>query len=138
MNAFAPLPVRPDPFPHAVAESWLEPDLYAELVATFARHGFAPRRDSIRFVPGLVQDTLHPSSPVALAHIDCDRHDSVLTCLERITPALAEGGMLLVDDYGSRSGCTRAVDDFFRGRRGIRIARGAQLVATRVSSAGPS
>lgn len=35
MSAFASAPVEPAPFPHVVAEDWLEPDLYAALKARF-------------------------------------------------------------------------------------------------------
>jgi hypothetical protein len=35
VTPFPRLPVRADPFPHAVADDWLEPELYAELSATF-------------------------------------------------------------------------------------------------------
>ena len=110
--------------------------LRERVIATFVGRGLSPASRRIRFIPGLVQETLRPSGAVALAHIDCDRHASVLTCLERIAPSLSEGGMLLIDDYGSRSGCTRAVDGYFRRRRGFRITRGAQLVVTRERSPG--
>ena len=61
-------------------------------------------------------DTLHPAAPVALAHIDGDWYRSVLTCLERIWPWLIVGGVLVIDDYDSWSGCRCAVNDYFAGR----------------------
>jgi hypothetical protein len=69
-----------------------------------------------RIWPGLFEDTLQIDQPVALAHIDCDWYNSVMLCLERITPHLIPGGVLVIDDYQDWSGCRRAVDEYFAGR----------------------
>jgi hypothetical protein len=71
----------------------------------------------VRFFPGLFQDTLRIDQPVALAHIDCDWYESVMLCLERITPHLVPGGTLVIDDYRDWSDCKRAVDEFFASRK---------------------
>ncbi|HET7463421.1 MAG TPA: TylF/MycF/NovP-related O-methyltransferase, partial [Longimicrobium sp.] len=68
---------------------------------TFLRHGVDPARDAVTFVPGMAQDTLPDRGPVAVAHVDCDRYASVRTCLERLAPRLAPGGVMIIDDYGS-------------------------------------
>ncbi len=73
-------------------------------------------QERVRLYPGLFEDTLRVDEPVALAHIDCDWYESVMLCLERITPHLVVGGMLVIDDYRDWSGCKRAVDEFFAGR----------------------
>lgn len=39
--------------------------------------GINPDHESICFMPGLFEDTLHPFEPIAFAHIDCDWYDSV-------------------------------------------------------------
>ena len=59
------------------------------------------------------QDTVHIDQPVALAHIDGDWYESVMTCLQRIEPHLAEGGVMVIDDYDAWSGCRTAVDEYF-------------------------
>jgi asparagine synthase (glutamine-hydrolysing) len=52
----------------------------------------------------------------------------VRTCLERIAPRLARGGVMIVDDYDSKSGCRLAVDEYFASRRGeYRLARRSRL-----------
>ena len=71
-----------------------------------------PETDAVRFHPGLFQDTLYPEGPIAFAHIDADWHDSVLICLQRITPFMSPGGIIVFDDYSSYSGCKTAVDEF--------------------------
>ncbi|MEQ1550286.1 TylF/MycF/NovP-related O-methyltransferase [Sphingorhabdus sp.] len=52
------------------------------------------------------------AGPVAFAHLDCDWYDSTYTCLERLWPQMAVGGVILIDDYYDWEGCRRAVHDF--------------------------
>lgn len=109
------------------------------VVATFRRHGFRPEQDGIHFVPGMVQDTLPATGPVAVAHVDCDRYASVRTCLERIAPRLAPGGVMIIDDYDSKSGCRRAVDEYFHARPGeFEMVRLSRLHIHRAACAPPS
>jgi len=68
--------------------------------------------DNVRMVQGMLQDTLHPVGPIALAHIDVDWYDSVLTCLQRIEPHLSVGGCIILDDYNDWGGCRKATDIF--------------------------
>lgn len=73
--------------------------------------------ESVDLIKGYYKDTLIVTEPVALAHIDCDWYDSVKLSLERITPNLVIGGYLIIDDYYRYSGCTTAVDDYFKDKR---------------------
>src|SRR5689334_20223728 len=85
-----------------------EDDLRAKVIASFQEAGLAPEENSVELIAGMYQDALHISHPIALAHIDCDWYDSVLTCLERISPWISEGGRLIIDDYYSFAGCRKA------------------------------
>ncbi|AQR75581.1 hypothetical protein BXU08_00345 [Sphingomonas sp. LM7] len=89
-------------------------DLLEAITATFRRYGIPPERSEVVFVQGLLQDTLDGDQPVAVAHIDCDRFESVHTCLVRIAPRLVAGGVMIVDDYDFKSGCRLAVDAFMQ------------------------
>lgn len=80
-------------------------------------------RDSIRLVKGKYQDTMPVSLPVAIAHIDCDWYDSVMTCLVGIGPSVVAGGRMVIDDYDAWSGARRAVDDFLGSPPGTRYRR---------------
>jgi predicted O-methyltransferase YrrM len=102
-------------------------DLLGSVSAAFRRHGIDRDAEHVDLVPGMIKDTLCGSEPVALAHIDCDRYESVMTCLERVTPRLAPGGRLVIDDYGAWSGCRKAVDTYFQGRRGYRFVLKSRL-----------
>jgi asparagine synthase (glutamine-hydrolysing) len=89
-------------------------DLLGRVRDNFRRHGVEPEATNVRFVKGLVQDTLVLGEPVAFAHVDCDRYESVRTSLERIAPRLVAGGVMVIDDYDHRSGCRKAVDEYLR------------------------
>jgi asparagine synthase (glutamine-hydrolysing) len=94
-----------------------ETDLLTTVRENFARHGRAVERHNVSLIKGLYRDSLRIEQPVALAHVDCDWYDSVIVCLRRIEPYLVPGGVLVIDDYYSWSGCRRAVDDYFTDKR---------------------
>jgi predicted O-methyltransferase YrrM len=94
-----------------------EADLEAKVADNFRRHGVPLHENDVHLVKGLFQDTLHIDDHVALAHIDADWYESVMTCLTRIAPRLISGGVLVIDDYDDWSGCRTAVDEYFADRR---------------------
>ena len=71
----------------------------------------------IHLIKGLFEDTMTVTEPVAVAHIDGDWYDSVMTCLQRIEPRLTKDGVLIIDDYDAWSGCRRAVDEYFKDKQ---------------------
>ncbi len=58
---------------------------------------------------------------LALAHIDCDTHDSTVAVLARTWSALSPGGFLVVDDYGHPDcpGVMIAIEEFFARREEV-------------------
>ena len=94
-----------------------EENLFEKVTGNFRRHGLAVEENNIHLVRGLFQDTLRIDEPVAFAHIDGDWYESALTCLERIVPHLVPGGVLVIDDYDAWSGCRKAVDEYFEGKK---------------------
>lgn len=94
-----------------------EENLLEQVKANFSKYGFAPEPHHVHFVQGLYEETLLVDQPVALAHIDSDWYDSVMTCLKRITPQLVSGGVLVIDDYLEWSGCQAAVDNYFADKK---------------------
>jgi asparagine synthase (glutamine-hydrolysing) len=93
-------------------------DLQATVIQNFHAAGYSPQLHNVHFIKGLYENTLYPSGPVALAHIDCDWYQSVKTCLERIAPHISPGGRMIIDDYDHYSGCRRAVDEFLEASNG--------------------
>lgn len=89
-----------------------ESDLITKVDSTFTEFGVPTAENSVSLVKGLFQDTITGEEPVAVAHIDGDWYESVRTCLDRIGPRLAAGGVMVIDDYYYWSGCRTAVDEF--------------------------
>lgn len=88
-------------------------DLYSVVEDNFAKEGVPVEENNVHLIKGLFQNTLKVDGPVALAHIDGDWYESVMTCLTRIEPNLIPGGVLIIDDYDCWSGCKKAVDEYF-------------------------
>jgi len=72
---------------------------------------------SLQIVPGWFDETLshhvEAIGPIALLHVDADWYDSVYTVFETLYSHVVTGGVVVIDDYGSWSGCRRALEDFF-------------------------
>ena len=102
-------------------------DLLGEVTRSFARHGVPTDEHRVSLVRGLFEETLVGDEPVALAHVDGDWYESTMTCLSRLAPRLVPGGRIVVDDYFTWSGCTRAVDEYFAGRPEFRVEMRAKV-----------
>lgn len=87
--------------------------LYDKVQSNFHRFNIAPGENHVKFIKGLVQDTLDVSQAVSLAHIDVDWYEPVMVSLRRIVPKLSVGGAIVIDDYDDWSGCRKAVDEYF-------------------------
>lgn len=70
--------------------------------------------DIVVTVPRYVDE--HPELKIALLHLDVDVYRPTQVVLERLYDRLVSGGLLVLDDYGTVAGETRAVDEFFRDR----------------------
>lgn len=97
------------------------PDVKQTVIDNLGRFGVNPQRDNVRLVEGVFEETLKPQDAVTFAHIDCDWYDSVVTCIDRIWPRLAKGGVMLFDDYRSYEGCRKAVDEFIARTPGCEV-----------------
>lgn len=95
----------------------------------FHTPGLFGRKTSVervrRYLEGLPSIAVHagdvlatlptqPERAYRLVHVDTDLYAPTLACLEYFAPRLSVGGVLIVDDYGSRKceGVVRAVSDF--------------------------
>jgi len=73
---------------------------------------------NIRIVPGDIRKTLQAINSLSLSkisvlRIDVDWYDLTLITLEKLYPLVSERGIIIVDDYGSWSGCKLAIEDYF-------------------------
>jgi hypothetical protein len=68
------------------------------------------------FHVGWFQDTLPKVASqlgdLALLRLDGDWYESTRLCLEHLYPLLSPGGVLILDDYNSWSGCKKATDEY--------------------------
>jgi len=69
----------------------------------------------VQFVKGRVEDTIPGVIPdqIALLRLDTDWYESTKHELIHLYPRLVQGGILILDDYGSWQGARRAVDEYF-------------------------
>lgn len=96
--------------------------LYEQVCSSFEAYSVPVNGETVCLYQGLFEETLYPTEPVALAHIDCDWYEPVLLSLERIYPQLQTGAIVIVDDYYSYGGAKTAVDEF-RGAHDLSIVR---------------
>jgi asparagine synthase (glutamine-hydrolysing) len=93
---------------------------------TLASHG-ADTRLNVEVIPGAYEKTLAAEGALALAHVDCGQYDPMRVLLERLVPRLVSGAHLIVDDYRKSKECSRAVDEYFRGKSGFELVRKSRL-----------
>ena len=74
--------------------------------------GYPP--DRLRFVAGLVEETIPEQAPerIALCRLDTDWYESTAHELRHLHPRIAPGGVLIIDDYGEFLGARKATDEF--------------------------
>ncbi len=99
-----------------------------EVRGNVLRGGYDP--GCVRFVQGLVEDTIPDQAPerIALLRLDTDWYQSTRHELVHLYPRLSRGGVLIVDDYGCWLGARRAVDEYIE-------ENGLQLLLNRIDSA---
>ena len=69
-----------------------------------------------------------PCSPIAFAHVDCDQYRGTKAAIDSLWPLLVENGIMLFDDYGETSGCTKAVNEGFEAGMIRRTPQGKAYV----------
>ena len=77
--------------------------------------------NNIRYVKGLVEETLERESPnkISILRLDTDFYESTKKELEELYPLLEVGGIIIIDDYGHWKGCKKAVDEYFEDKKNI-------------------
>jgi O-methyltransferase len=57
-----------------------------------------------------------PPTPIALLRLDGDWYDSTMACLSHLFDFVTPGGLIILDDYYTWDGCSRALHDFLSRR----------------------
>lgn len=115
-----------DPFGAAMPAGRQGSDAETRARRELSAHG-ADERLNVQFIPGEYEKTLASDGALAFAHLDCGEYGPMRVLLERLAPRLVPGGHLIVDDYRTQEECRRAVDDYFRGRKGFELVRKSRL-----------
>jgi len=75
---------------------------------------------SIELVVGDITNTVpsylkeHPEFRISFLNLDTDTYEPAVTILKELYPRIVKGGVLLLDDYGTFPGETKAVDEYFK------------------------
>lgn len=92
----------------------------AEVREAMESTGYPPSK--VVLVEGKVEATIPDAAPerIALLRLDTDWYESTRHELIHLYPRLAEGGVLIIDDYGHWMGARKAVDEYF-AEYGVRM-----------------
>jgi O-methyltransferase len=74
---------------------------------------------SFHLIEGWFDHTLPMQAPkeqIALLRLDADWYEGTMKCLESLFDLVSTNGLIIVDDYYTWDGCTRAVHDFLSRR----------------------
>lgn len=78
---------------------------------------------NVKLVQGNICETVdkylmeNPYTRISLLHIDTDIYEPSKLGLERLFDRVVQGGIIVLDDYGTIEGETLAVDEFFSGTK---------------------
>jgi len=70
--------------------------------------------DITETVPAYVK--ANPELKISLLNLDTDIYEPAVTILEHLYPRITKGGILMLDDYGTHPGETKAVDEYFQNK----------------------
>ena len=70
--------------------------------------------DITETIPSYVK--ANPELKISLLNLDTDIYEPTVTILEHLYPKITKGGILMLDDYGTHPGETKAVDEYFKNK----------------------
>ena len=70
--------------------------------------------DITETIPSYVK--ANPELKISLLNLDTDIYEPAVTILEHLYPRITKGGILMLDDYGTHPGETKAVDEYFKNK----------------------
>jgi hypothetical protein len=84
--------------------------------------------ENLDLVEGDIRETIpafcddNPELGISLLNIDVDLLEPTRICLEHFYPRVVSGGIVILDDYGTFPGATKAADDYFEDK-GVNIQK---------------
>jgi|TARA_B100000929_G_C15376101_1_gene376121 hypothetical protein len=77
--------------------------------------------DVIKTIPTFIQK--NKRIKISLLHLDMDIYKPTKFILEKLVNKIVKGGIILIDDYNSVYGATKAVDEFLKKNRNLKIKK---------------
>ena len=77
--------------------------------------------DVIKTIPTFIQK--NERIKISLLHLDMDIYKPTKFILEKLVNKIVKGGIILIDDYNSVYGATKAVDEFLKKNRNLKIKK---------------
>ena len=71
--------------------------------------------DITKTVPNYIEN--NPELKISLLNLDTDIYEPAVTILEHLYPKITKRGILILDDYGTHPGETKAVDEYFKDEK---------------------
>jgi O-methyltransferase len=92
------------------------------------------RQPDFEIVKGWFEETVpvwaKRQRPIAVLRLDGDWYESTMLCLEHLWPLVSSGGVVIIDDYYTWDGCSRAVHEYLaRVQASERLERSKHGVA---------
>lgn len=70
--------------------------------------------DVVKTIPDYLKK--NPHLKISLLNLDTDTYEPAVAILEHLWPRIVRGGVLILDDYDTFPGETKAVDDYFKDK----------------------
>jgi hypothetical protein len=71
--------------------------------------------DITKTIPKYIEK--HPELKISILNLDTDIYEPAVTILENLYKHISKNGILILDDYSTFPGETKAVDDFFKNKK---------------------
>ena len=93
---------------------------------------------NVRLIKGWFDQTIPGfklPEPIAVLRLDGDWYDSIMTCLDEFFPLVPAGGLIIMDDYHTWEGCSKALHDYLsKHKRPERIKSTPSMVGYLIKS----
>jgi|TARA_B110000037_G_scaffold217577_1_gene278944 hypothetical protein len=87
------------------------------------------RFENFELIEGKVEDTLkkfiekNRNTKISLLHLDMDVYKPTKYVLDILEKRIVKNGIILIDDYGTVEGATKALDEFLKKRNDLKIKK---------------
>ena len=71
---------------------------------------------NFKIIKGWFNETIPSNKPleaISILRLDGDWYESTIVCLENLYPLVKQNGIIIIDDYYTWDGCSKAVHDYF-------------------------